>query len=61
LIEGEYVVAAADVLDEGVAGDHDSGAEVGLEFAHRAQASFQLAVISLKPIVGVPLGAVPGR
>jgi hypothetical protein len=35
LVDGEFGVAAADVLHEGVPGDHDSPAAVGLEPAHR--------------------------
>jgi hypothetical protein len=58
---GEFVVAAPDVPDEGVPSDHDSRAEVGLESAHRAQPSLQLAVVGLEAVVGVPLRAVPRR
>jgi hypothetical protein len=36
----KFVVAAPDVLDEGVANDHNSRAAVGLEPAHRPQPSF---------------------
>jgi hypothetical protein len=42
LIDGNFVVATADVLDKGLPGGDDSGAEVGLESAHRAQPSFEL-------------------
>jgi hypothetical protein len=61
LIKGELVVAAAQILNECVPGDYHSGAEVGLEPAHRPKAPFQLAVIGFEPVVGVLLGAIPGR
>jgi hypothetical protein len=42
-------------------GDHDSGAVVLLEPAHRSQPRLQPAVIALDPVVGIPIGAVPRR
>src|SRR6266508_4161038 len=59
LVDGEFVVAAAEVLYEGVSRRDRSGAGVGLQAAHRPQPSFELAVVGLDPIVGVPVGAVP--
>ena len=35
-IGGEFIVTAADVLDEGMPGDDSPGADVGLEAAHRS-------------------------
>jgi hypothetical protein len=53
-------VAAAEVLDEGMAaGDYVSGSEAG-EPAHRAQSSLQTIMIGFDAIVGVLLGHVQG-
>jgi hypothetical protein len=42
-------------------GEHDAGAAVLLEPSHRPEPCLQAAVIGLKSVVGVLLGAVPGR
>jgi DNA-binding CsgD family transcriptional regulator len=60
LVYREFVVAAADVLNECVSSGDHPGAGVGLQTAHRPQSSFQLAVVGFDAVVRVPLGAVPG-
>jgi transposase-like protein len=42
-------------------GDHDAGAVFLFVPLHRPQPGLQAAVIGLNSVVGVPLGAVPGR
>jgi hypothetical protein len=54
-------VASAEVLDEGMTGDDDPGTVILLAPAHRSQPRFQPAVIGLDGVVGVPVGAMPGR
>ena len=44
-----------------MSGDHDAGAEFLFEPLHRPEPCLQAAVIGLNSVVGVPLGAVPGR
>jgi hypothetical protein len=53
-------VLPADVLHQGVPGDHDPGA-VPLEPAHRSQPRLEAAVVSLDTVVGILLGAMPGH
>jgi hypothetical protein len=54
-------VTSTDVLDEGMAGDDRPGAVVLLESAHEAKSRFQATVVGLELIVGIAIGAVPGR
>ena len=54
-------MSASWVLDEGMPGDHDAGAAFLFEPSHRPEPCLQAAVIGLNSVVGVPLGAVPGR
>jgi hypothetical protein len=42
-------------------GDHDAGAAFLFEPSHGPEPCLQAAVIGLNSVVGVPLGAVPGR
>jgi hypothetical protein len=59
-LDRRLVVPSPDVLDEGLAGDHDPGAAVLLEPTHRAKPRFQPAVVGLDAVVGIPIGPVPG-
>jgi hypothetical protein len=54
-------MSAANVLDERVPDDHDPGATVLLEPAHRPQPRLQSAVVGLNAIVGVLVSSMPGR
>lgn len=51
-LDSEFVVAAAHVLQKGVAGDHYLRCPIGLQSAHRSQPALELAVIGLYPVVG---------
>ena len=53
----ELVVAASEVLDEGVSADDDACGPVGLEAAHGSEPRFQPRVIGLDPVVRM-LGSV---
>src|SRR5215213_8930492 len=61
LLDGKLVVTSTNVLDEGMAGDDDSGAVVLLESAYETKSCFQATMVGLKLIVGKAVGAVPGR
>jgi hypothetical protein len=54
----KFIVAAAEILDEGVPGGHDPRGPVALQPAHRPQPRFQPAVIGLDRVVRVPLDGV---
>jgi hypothetical protein len=57
---GEFVVAAAEVLDEGVsAGDHRCRPRA-LKSPHRAEPGLQSAVVGFDAVVAVLLGDVRG-
>jgi hypothetical protein len=60
-VGSEVVVAAAQILHEGVPGDHHVRGAIGLKSAHRSQSALELAVIRLDRIVGVPLDVMPRR
>jgi Transposase DDE domain group 1 len=60
-LDRQLVMPSTNVLDQGVAGDHDPGAAVLLEPAHRTKSCLQAAVVGLNPVVGVLLGVVPRR
>jgi hypothetical protein len=53
--DGEFVVAAADVLHERVPGCNNPRGPVTLQAAHRPQPGFQSAMISLDRVIRVPL------
>src|SRR5450755_4146145 len=58
---GEFVVAAADVLDEGVTGGEDPRGPGALESAHGPEPGFEPPVIGLDRVVRVPLDCMQGR
>jgi hypothetical protein len=58
-IGGEAIMAAANVLNEGVPGDDRPSVGIGLQTAHGPQPSFQLGWSNFDPVVGVPLDAMP--
>jgi hypothetical protein len=60
LLDRQLVVAAPNVLHEGMSGDHDPGATVLLEATHRPKPRLQPAVVRLDPVVGVLVGSMPG-
>ena len=57
-VHAEFVLAAADVLDERVTFDGHCRSAVGLQSAHRPQPRFQSPVIALHPIVRRYLSAL---
>jgi hypothetical protein len=59
-VGGEFIVAAAEVLDERVTGGHDPRGPVAFEAAHRPQPGFQPPVICLDRVVRVPLDGMQG-
>jgi len=58
-VDTEFIVAAAQVLDEGVPGDGPQGA-VAFQSAHRPQPGLEPAVVGFHPVVGVAVGDVRG-
>ena len=60
-IGGEFIVAAAKILDERVPGGQDPRGSAAFQAAHRPQPRFQPPVIGLDWIAGVPLDGVQGR
>src|SRR5512132_3621983 len=57
LLDRELVVASSQILHEAIPGDHDPGAAVLLEPAHRTQPHLQPAVVTLDMVAGIPIGA----
>jgi hypothetical protein len=57
----EFVVAAAEILDECVAGDDHLCGAIGPQAPHRAEPMFEPSMVGLDRIVRVPLDVVPGR
>jgi len=51
-------VAASQVLDECVPGDHVRRGAIGLESAHWSKPGFESAVVALDTIIGVLVGVV---
>ena len=60
-VDGEFVVAAAEILDEGVTGRDDARGSVSLQAAHRSQPRFQPAMVGLDGVVRVALDGVQSR
>jgi hypothetical protein len=58
LIDGDVVVAAAEVLNESMSSGKDAGRPESLESAHRSKPGFEAAMIGLDPIVRVLLRGV---
>jgi len=56
-----FDVGSAAPLHEGMPGDHHSGAAVLLEPPHRPQTRLQPTVVGLNVVIGVLVGATPGR
>ena len=54
----ELVVAAAEVLDEGVPSDHHARRSIGLQPPHRSEPGLQPAVVAFDPVVLVLAGVV---
>jgi hypothetical protein len=52
---GEFVVAAAQILDECVPGGHDPRGPAPFQSAHRPQPRFQPAMVGFNGVVRVPL------
>jgi hypothetical protein len=59
-VGGEFVVAAAEVLDERVTGSQDPRGPVALQAAHRPERRFQPPVICFDRVVRIPLDGVQG-
>ena len=57
---GEFVVSAAEVLDECVSGTDDVCRMQRVESSHRPQPSFQSSVVSFDGVVCLPLGDMAG-
>ena len=60
-VHAEFVMSAAQILNEGVPGDDHLGCSIGEQPAHRSEPVFELAVVGLDEVVGVLLDVVPGR
>jgi hypothetical protein len=57
-VGGEFVMAAAEVLDEGVPGGDDPRGPAAFQAAHRPEPGFQPPVIGLDRIIGVALNGM---
>jgi hypothetical protein len=56
--DAEFVVAASQVLNEGVAPDHVARGLIGSQTAHRPEPRLEPSVIAFDPVVGVPGGVM---
>jgi hypothetical protein len=61
LLDREFVVPALQVLYEAMPGDHDPGAAILLEAPHRTKPCLQPTMIAFDSVIGVAVGAMPGR
>src|SRR6266568_1306311 len=59
-LDRDFVVPTSQVLYQTMPGNHDPGATVLVEPAHRSQPRLEAAVVALDPVVGVLVGGVPG-
>jgi hypothetical protein len=57
-VGGEFVMAAAEVLDEGVPGGDDPRGPAAFQAAHRPEPGFQPPVVGLDRIIGVALNGM---
>jgi len=60
-IDSELVVAAAQILEEGVPGDHHVRGPIGWQAAPWSQPALELTVMGFYRVVGVLLEVVPRR
>jgi hypothetical protein len=60
-LDGQFVMATPQVLDEAMPGDHDLGAAILLAPTHRTQPRLETAVVGLDVAVAILIGAVPRR
>jgi hypothetical protein len=59
-VDGEFVVASPDVLDEGVAGGDGDGRSGSFQAPHRPEPGFEPGMIGFAPVVGVTVRDVAG-
>src|SRR5262249_36844354 len=60
-VDGEFVVATAEILHEGVPADDRLRGPVRAQAAHRSEPVLELTVIGPDWIVGMPLNVMPRR
>jgi len=60
LVDAEFVVTAAQVLNEGVPGGDGAQGAIAFQAAHRPQPSLEPPVVGLHRVVSVPVGDVAG-
>jgi hypothetical protein len=53
LVDGDFVVAASDVLDEGMTSGKDSSRAETLEAAHRSKPGYEPAMVDLNRVVRI--------
>src|SRR5215207_3465691 len=61
LLDREFVAPASQVWHQAMGGDHDPGAAILLAAPHRTEPCLQPTVIAFDPVIGVSVGAMPGR
>ena len=59
LVDRQLVVSTPQLLNQRMPTDHDPGAMVLVEAAHRSKPCLQAAMVGLDAVVGVPIRAVP--
>src|SRR6266540_3144944 len=57
----QIVEAPAEVLDEGVRGNDDTGGAIALQPSHGSKSGFEAAVVGLQWVVGMGVGVMEGR
>ena len=58
-VDGNLVVVTAEVLDEGVASDHDARCLMSLEPTHRSEPGLHPAMVTPHPVVLILTSVVP--